>query len=171
MVPRIDWGLLLLVVEALLVCVSFYFFRAFFFCFLVFFLLFMVYVLCGNCKWSILSSLFFFSFLFSFSFFLSSCECPPIIINANNVRFAILCNRYFSAYEWRFIWCQFVADVKGNPVFFPVTAKYRQPYAITLVTHIILYIVTMIWRACRNSNRAHNYNRAVGRRALRYHSL
>ena len=94
-----------------------------------------------------------------------------IIINANNVRFAILCNRYFSAYDWRFIWCQFVADVKGNPGFFPVTAKYRQPYAITLVTHIILYIVTMIWRACRNSNRAHNCNRTVDRRAFRYHSL
>ena len=38
-----------------------------------------------------------------------------IIINANNGRFAVLCNRYFSACDWRFIWCQFVADVKENP--------------------------------------------------------
>ena len=38
-----------------------------------------------------------------------------IIINANNDRFAVLCNMYFSACDWRFIWCQFVADVKENP--------------------------------------------------------
>ena len=38
-----------------------------------------------------------------------------IIISANNDRSAVLCNRYFSACDWRFIWCQFVADVKENP--------------------------------------------------------
>ena len=38
-----------------------------------------------------------------------------IIINANNDRFAVLCKRYFSACDWRFIRCQFVADVKENP--------------------------------------------------------
>ena len=38
-----------------------------------------------------------------------------IIMNANNDRFAVLCNRYFSACDWRSIWCQFVADVKQNP--------------------------------------------------------
>ena len=38
-----------------------------------------------------------------------------IIVNANNDRFAVLCNIYLSACDWRFIWCQFVADVKGNP--------------------------------------------------------
>jgi len=38
-----------------------------------------------------------------------------IIINANNDHFAVLCNKYFSACDWRFIRCQFVADVKENP--------------------------------------------------------
>ena len=38
-----------------------------------------------------------------------------LLINANNDRFAVLCNRYFSECDWRFIWCQFVADVKENP--------------------------------------------------------
>ena len=41
-----------------------------------------------------------------------------LLINANNDRFAVLCNRYFSACDWRFILCQFVADVKENPVGF-----------------------------------------------------
>ena len=41
-----------------------------------------------------------------------------IIINETNDRFAVLCNRYFSACDWKFIWCQFVADVKENHVFF-----------------------------------------------------
>ena len=45
-----------------------------------------------------------------------------------NDHFAVLCSRYFSACDWRFIWCQFVADVKENPVGFPVTVKYRRPY-------------------------------------------
>ena len=47
-----------------------------------------------------------FSFLFNNLFYIN------IIINANNDR---LCNRYFSACHWRFIRCQFVADVKENP--------------------------------------------------------
>ena len=38
-----------------------------------------------------------------------------LLINANNDRFAVLCNRHFSECDWRFIWCQFVADVKENP--------------------------------------------------------
>ena len=38
-----------------------------------------------------------------------------INISANDDRFAVLCNRCFSACDWRFIWCQFVADVKENP--------------------------------------------------------
>ena len=71
-----------------------------------------------------------------------------IIINANNDRFAVLCNRYFSACDWRFIWCQFVADVKENPGGFPVTVKYRRPYASTAVTDSILCIVAAIWRGC-----------------------
>ena len=71
-----------------------------------------------------------------------------MIVNID--RFAVLNNRYFSAYDWRFIWCQFVADVKGNPEGFPVTVKYRRPYAITVVTNSILYIVAAIWRGCRN---------------------
>ena len=71
-----------------------------------------------------------------------------LLINANNNRFAVLCNRYFLACGWRFIWCQFVADVKKNPGGFPVTVKYRRPYA-TVVTDSILYIVAAIWRGCR----------------------
>ena len=51
-----------------------------------------------------------------------------IIINANNDRSAVLCNRYFSACDWRFIWCQFVADVKENPGEFPVTVKCRRHF-------------------------------------------
>ena len=70
-----------------------------------------------------------------------------IIINANNDR---LCNRCFLACDWRFIRCQFVADVKENPGGFPVTVKYRRPYASTVVTDSILYIVAAIWRGCRN---------------------
>ena len=46
-------------------------------------------------------------------------------------------------------WCQFVADVKENPGGFPVTVKYRRPYAITVVTDSILCIVAAIWRGCR----------------------
>ena len=42
-----------------------------------------------------------------------------IIINANNDHFAVLCNRCFSVCDWRFVWCQFVADVKENPGGFP----------------------------------------------------
>ena len=80
-----------------------------------------------------------------------------IIINANNGRFTVLCNRYFSACDWRFIWCQFVADVKENPGGVPITVKYRRPYASTFVADSIGGTVV-------NSNRAHNYNRAVGRR-------
>ena len=73
-----------------------------------------------------------------------------IIINANNDRFAVLCNRYFSAFDWRFIRCQFAADVKENPGGVPVTVKYRRPYAITVVTDSIVCIVAAIWRGCRN---------------------
>ena len=56
-------------------------------------------------------TLFYFLFLFIYilHYFI------VIIVNANNDRFAVLCNIYFSACDWRFIWCQFVADVKGNP--------------------------------------------------------
>ena len=50
------------------------------------------------------------NFSFNNLFYITS-----IIINANNDRFAVLCNRYFSECDWRFIWCQFVADVKENP--------------------------------------------------------
>ena len=46
-----------------------------------------------------------------------------ININANNDHFAVLGNRYFSARDWRFNWCQFVADVKENRLGFPVTVK------------------------------------------------
>ena len=40
-----------------------------------------------------------------------------IIINikVNNDRFVVLGNMYFSACDWRFIWCQFLANIKGNP--------------------------------------------------------
>ena len=72
-----------------------------------------------------------------------------LLINANNDRFAVLCNRYFSECDWRFIWCQFVADVMENPGGVPVTVKHRRPYAITVVTDSILYIVAAIWRGCR----------------------
>ena len=48
-------------------------------------------------------------------------------MNANNDCFAVLCNRYFSACDWRSTWCQFVADVKQNPGGVPVAVKYRQP--------------------------------------------
>ena len=71
-----------------------------------------------------------------------------LLINANNDRFAVLCNRYFSACDWRFIWCQFVADVKENPGFFPLTVKYRWPYTSIVVTDSILYIVAAICRGC-----------------------
>ena len=91
-----------------------------------------------------------------------------LLINANNNRFAVLCNRYFSACDWRFIWCQFVADVKENPGGFLVTVKYRRPYAITVVTDSIIFCASWprFGGAVVNSNRAHNYNRAVGRRAF-----
>ena len=72
-----------------------------------------------------------------------------IIVNANNDRFAVLCSRYFSACDLRFIWCQLVADVKENPGGFPVTVKYRRPYASTVVIDSILCIVAAIWRGCR----------------------
>ena len=91
-----------------------------------------------------------------------------LLINANNDRFAVLCNRYFSECDWRFIWCQFVADVKGNPGWFPVTVKYRRPYASTVVTPTAFCASwPRFGRAVVNSNRAHNSNRAVGRRAFR----
>ena len=91
-----------------------------------------------------------------------------IIINANNDRFAVYATGTFQ----HVIWCQFVADVKGNPGAggggVPVTVKYRRPYAITVVTDSILYIMATIFGgAVVNSNRAHKYNRAVGRRAFR----
>ena len=35
-----------------------------------------------------------------------------ITINANSSRFTVLCSGYFSACDWRLIWCQYVADVK-----------------------------------------------------------
>ena len=35
-----------------------------------------------------------------------------ITINANNSRFTVLCSGYFSACDWRLLWCQYVADVK-----------------------------------------------------------
>ena len=44
-------------------------------------------------------------------------------MKANNDRFAVLGNRYFSACDWRFIWCQFAVDVKENPGGLPVTVK------------------------------------------------
>ena len=40
-----------------------------------------------------------------------------IIINANNNRFAVLCNKYFSACDWRFIWCQFVSHHRSWDLF------------------------------------------------------
>ena len=46
--------------------------------------------------------------------------------------------------DWRFIWCQFVADVKENPGGFLVTVKYRRPYAITVVADRILGTVAAI---------------------------
>ena len=48
---------------------------------------------------------------------LNNLFCIPIIIiiNANNDCFTVLCNRYFSACDWRSTWCQFVVDVKENP--------------------------------------------------------
>ena len=46
-----------------------------------------------------------------------------IYMNANNDRFAVLGNRYFSACDWKFIWCQFAVDVKENPGGLPVTVK------------------------------------------------
>ena len=147
-------GLLLLVAGAVLACVSLYFFRAF-----VCLFVFAFYgVLCGNCNWSILS-FFFLLFLppsFSFAenyysyFFLNNLLHYYYYFSANNDRFAVLCNRYFSACDWRFIWCQFVADVKENPGGFPVTVKYRRPYASTVVTDSILRIVAAFWRGCRN---------------------
>ena len=72
-----------------------------------------------------------------------------ININVNNDRFAVLGNRYFSACDWRFIWCQFVGDGKESPGGVPVTVKYRWPYAITVVTDSTLCIVEVIWRGCR----------------------
>ena len=52
-----------------------------------------------------------------------------LLINTNNDRFAVLCNRYFSACDWRFIRCQFVADVKEKGGF-PVTVKYRRQHFV-----------------------------------------
>ena len=86
--------------------------------------------------------------LFYFYFFLFYIIIIIIIINANNDRFAVLCNRYFSACNRRFI--QFVADVKENLGGVPVTVKYRRPYATTVVTDSILCIVAAILRGCRN---------------------
>ena len=43
----------------------------------------------------------------------------------------------------------FLADVKENLGGFPVTVKYRRPYAVTVVTDSILCIVAAIWRGCR----------------------
>ena len=40
--------------------------------------------------------------------------------------------------------------VKENPRGFRVTAKYRRPYASTVLTDSILCIVAAIWRGCRN---------------------
>ena len=65
---------------------------------------------------------------------------------------------YFSACDWRFTWCQFVADVKENPGWVcvwvgggrAVAVKYRRPDAITVVTDSILCIVAAMWRGCRN---------------------
>ena len=72
-----------------------------------------------------------------------------LLINANHDRFAVFCDRYCSACDWRFIWCQFVANVEENPGGFPITVKCRRPYAITVVTNSILCIVAAIWRGCR----------------------
>jgi len=72
-----------------------------------------------------------------------------IFINANN-RFAVLCDWYCSACaNQRYVWCQFVADVKGSlrrGVWFPFTVKYRWLYVIAIVT---VSIVAAIWRGCR----------------------
>ena len=68
-----------------------------------------------------------------------------------------------------FNWCQFVANVKENPGGFPITVKYRRPCAISVVTDSIIFCASWprFGGAVVNSNRAHNYNRAVGRRAFR----
>ena len=42
------------------------------------------------------------------------------------------------------------ADVKENPSFFSVTAKYRRLYAVTVVTDSFLCIVAAIWQGCHN---------------------
>ena len=47
-------------------------------------------------------------------FFFVAVVVVVVIMNANNNPFAVLFNIYFSVYEWRFIWCHFVADVKEN---------------------------------------------------------
>ena len=58
-----------------------------------------------------------------------------VVMNANNDPFAVLFNIYFSVYEWRFIWCHFVVDVKenagGGGGGGAVTFKYRRLYAFS----------------------------------------
>ena len=48
-------------------------------------------------------------------FVLFFCYIIIVIVNTNNDRFPVLCNKYFSACYWRFIWCQFLPDAKENP--------------------------------------------------------
>ena len=164
--------LLLLVAGAVLACVLLYFLKAFFSLFFHF----MVYSVetVTGAFWALLLIIIiiFIIFISFFLFFISFFSSPVsfivlrkivtlnilkiiyftlllLVINANNDRFAVLCNRYFSACDWRFIRCQFVADLKENPGGVPVTVKYRRPYASTVVTDSILYIVAAIWRDCR----------------------
>ena len=58
--------------------------------------------------------------LWRFEFFKIIYYITVIIINVNadNDRFAVLCQRYFSVCDWRFLWCQFVVDLKENPGWF-----------------------------------------------------
>ena len=47
------------------------------------------------------------------------------VINANNDCFMVKCNKCFSACACRFVWCQFLLDIKENSGEFTVTDKYR----------------------------------------------
>ena len=100
--------------------------------FVVVVLHFMVYCT-ANCNWSILSFFFlssppppppppvslFCEKLWRLFFYLNNLFYITIIISANNDCFAVLCSKYFSACDWRLIWCQSVADVTVNSGGFP----------------------------------------------------
>ena len=81
-----------------------------------------------------------------------SCTCVSVFYCTSLEPFLFVC----------FVWRQFVADVKENSGVFPVTVKYRRPYTSTVITSWPRFDGAVV-----NSNRAHNYNRAVGRRAFR----